>query len=85
MEKFEKCLSMLREFKFHTAEIGENIITEGEIGQKFYIVVSGVVSINKANAKQVLISAVISFSESFAMQLNLKRMILWQISPSMRD
>ena len=49
----KKCLSMLREFKFHTAEIGENIITEGEIGQKFYIVVSGVVSINKAGVGEV--------------------------------
>lgn len=38
---FKRCGSMFKEFRYKTFEAGENIITEGDRGLVFYIIVSG--------------------------------------------
>lgn len=44
----KKCNSMLNEFKYISYEPEENIITEGESGMTFYIIISGETAVHKA-------------------------------------
>jgi len=44
---YERCCSMLKSFEFVTYESGEDIITEGERGLTFYIVISGETAVHK--------------------------------------
>lgn len=43
----KRCASMIKEFKYQVFEPGENIITEGERGLKFYIIISGNTEVHK--------------------------------------
>jgi len=44
---FKRCGAMFREFKYEVYETGENIITEGERGLTFYIIIAGTTSVHK--------------------------------------
>lgn len=44
---FKRCAAMFREFNFSAYDPGENIVTEGERGLTFYIIVSGTASVHK--------------------------------------
>jgi hypothetical protein len=44
---FKRCAAMFKEFNFSAYETGQNIITEGERGLIFYIIVSGTASVHK--------------------------------------
>lgn len=44
---FKRCAAMFREFNFSAYEPGESIITEGERGLTFYLIVSGTATVHK--------------------------------------
>jgi hypothetical protein len=44
---FKRCNAMFKEFKYQTYEEGENVITEGERGLTFYIIISGCTAVHK--------------------------------------
>lgn len=43
----KRCGAMFREFKYEVYENGENIITEGERGLTFYIIIAGTTAVHK--------------------------------------
>ena len=50
---FTKCVAMFKEFKYFKHEAGENIITEGERGLTFYIIISGETVVHKEGMGEV--------------------------------
>lgn len=44
---FKRCVGMVKEFKYFKYEPGEAIVTEGERGLTFYIIISGDTSVHK--------------------------------------
>jgi len=50
---FKKCGAMTQSFKYFVYQPGDNIITEGERGLTFYIIVSGTTSVHKDGVGKV--------------------------------
>eukprot|EP01035_Chromulina_nebulosa_P023769 gene23769-30828_t len=44
---FKRCASMLKEFKYVVHKPGDDIVKEGDRGQKFYIIISGSCNVHK--------------------------------------